>query len=86
MLPNCSCGLTYPLSNEPMYSWRKEGKRVWRRLILLRSLVHWQSERHTWSWRKIERQWGSSDTYWKYQWEFAIDTLLVNIIEGCQKC
>lgn len=71
------------------YAWiglLPEGKRVWRRLILLRSLVHWQSERHKWSWRKIERQWGSSDTYWKYQWEFAIDTLLVNIIEGRQKC
>jgi hypothetical protein len=58
-----------------------ESKRVWRRLILLRSLMHWQSEKYVWSWRKISRQFGRTHEYWRDQWEQAVSLLHREILQ-----
>ena len=67
------------------YAWIgliPEGRRTWRRVVLMRSLVNPINERHVWTWRKIARAWGRNHEYWKSEWGKAISVMHRGILRG----
>lgn len=74
------------------YAWvalLPKDKVTWRRLVLLRSLIHPTSERYLWGWRKLERTLGTTDTTAKTWHAMAIDRIVSAInrpIHGVIPC
>jgi hypothetical protein len=85
------CRAAYPTAQQiarmdEVYNWIgliPESKRLLRRIVLLRSLVHPVTDRHIFSWRKIATKLGHDDKTTKGWHESAIISLLVEI-DGLQ--